>query len=150
VGGLGPTLTGALGATTSGTEVYLSATKLFLAPGLLVNATLRATEANQGGLLGFGGAQGQGLRVQPEISLACLLSRTLAVGVEARAKPDNLNRSALGSGALQEDDWFDVFVAWAPSKSVSVTAAWVDLGRIVPALQPRRQTGTYLSAQIAF
>jgi hypothetical protein len=41
-------------------------------------------------------------------------------------------------------------VAWAPNKSVSITAAWVDLGRVVPALQPRRQTGGYLSAQIAF
>jgi hypothetical protein len=150
VGALGPTLTGALGAKTSGTELYLSATKLFLAPGMLVNATLRATQANQGGLLGFGGAQGQGTRLQPEISLAYLVNRSLAVGIEARAKPDNLNRSALGDGALKEDDWFDVFVAWAPSKTVSVTAAWVDLGRIVPALQPRRQTGGYLSAQVAF
>jgi hypothetical protein len=150
VGDLKPTLTGALGAKTSGTEFYVSATKLFLAPGILVNATLRATEANQGGLLGFGGAQGQGVRVQPEISLAYLVQRTLAVGVEARAKPDNLNRSALGTGALQEDDWFDVFVAWAPSKTVSITAAWLDLGQIVPALQARRQTGAYLSAQFAF
>ena len=32
-GALGPTLTGALGAKTSGTEIYLSATKLFLATG---------------------------------------------------------------------------------------------------------------------
>ena len=150
VGALGPTLTGALGARTSGTEVYVSATKLFLAPGILVNATLRATQANQGGLLGFGGAQGQGVRVQPEISLAYLVNRQLAVGVEARAKPDNLNRSVLGTGALKEDDWVDVFMAWAPSKTLSITAAWVDLGRIVPALQPRRQTGGYLSAQIAY
>ena len=150
VGALGPTLTGPLGAKTSGTEVYFSATKLFLAPGILVNATLRATEANQGGLLGFGGAQGQGVKVQPEISLAYLVNRTLAVGIEARAKPDNLNDSVLGAGALKEDDWYDVFVAWAPSKTVSITAAWLDLGKIAPALQPRRQTGAYVSAQIAF
>lgn len=149
-GALGPTLTGALGAKVSGTEVYLSATKLFLASGILVNVTLRSTQANQGGLLGFGGAQGQGRKLQPEVSLAWLLNRHLALGLEARAKPDNLNQSALGAGALKEDDWFDVFVAWAPSKTVSITAAWVDLGRIVPALQPRRQTGAYLSAQFAF
>lgn len=149
-GALAPTLTGALGAKDSGTEVYLSATKLFLAPGVLVNLTLRATQANQGGLLGFGGAQGQGRRVQPEASVAYLVNRQLAVGVEARAKPDNLNRSVLGAGVLKEDDWFDVFVAWAPNKTVSVTAAWVDLGRIVPGLQTRRQTGAYLSVQAAF
>jgi hypothetical protein len=149
-GALGPTLTGALGARNSGTEFYLSATKLLLAPGLLLNATLRVTEANQGGLLGFGGSQGRGRQVQPEVSVAWLLNRHLAIGAEARAKPDNLNRSALGTGALKEDDWYDVFVAWAPSKTVSFTAAWVDLGKIVPALQPRRQTGAYLSAQVAF
>ena len=149
-GAFASTLTGSLGAKASGTEVYLSATKLLLAQGVLLNLTLRATKANQGGLLGFGGAQGNGSRLQPEFSLAYLVNRQLAIGAEARAKPDNLNRSVLGTGALKEDDWYDVFVAWGPNKTVSLTAAWVDLGRIVPALQPRRQTGGYLSAQIAF
>ena len=149
-GALEPTLTGALGAKKSGTEFYVSATKLFLAPGVLVNLTLRATQANQGGLLGFGGAQGSGRMLQPEVSVAYLLNRNLVVGLEARAKPDNLNKSVLGAGALKEDDWYDVFVAWAPSKHVSLTLAWVDLGRIVPALQPKRQTGAYLSAQVGF
>ena len=148
-GALGPTLFGALGARSSGTDVYVSATKLFLAHGLLVNLTLRATQANQNGLLGFGGAQGQGRRLQPELSLAKLLRRDLAVGLEYRAKPDNLDASVLGAGALKEDDWKDLFVAWAPNKHVSLTAAWVDLGRIAPALQPRRQQGTYLSVQFA-
>jgi hypothetical protein len=149
-GALGPTLFGPLGASDSGTDVYVSATKLFLAQGLLVNATLRATKANQTGLLGFGGAQGQGMRLQPEFSIAKLLARNLAIGAEYRAKPDNLNRSVLGEGALKEDDWLDLFVAWAPSKHLSLTAAYVDLGRIAPAVQPKRQTGAYLSAQIAF
>ena len=148
-GALAPTLTGALGARAGGTEFYLSATKLFLGSGVLANVTLRATQANQGGLLGFGGAQGQGRRVQPEGSLAWLLNRHLAVGVEARAKPDNLNHGVLGDGALKEDPWFDAFVAWAPNKTVSFTLAWVDLGHIVPALQPRRQGGAYLSVQLA-
>lgn len=148
-GALGPTLYGALGARRSGTDVYVSATKLFLAQGVLVNLTLRSTDANQNGLLGFGGAQGQGRRLQPELSIAKLLRRDLAVGVEFRAKPDNLNASVLGAGALKEDDWKDVFIAWTPNKHLSLTAAWVDLGRIAPAVQPRRQTGAYLSAQIA-
>lgn len=149
-GALGPTLFGPLGAKDSGTDVYVSATKLFLAQGLLVNGTLRATKANQGGLLGFGGALGNRYRLQPEVSVAKLLSKNLAIGAEYRAKPDNLNQSVLGAGALKEDDWFDLFVAWAPSKNFSITAAYVDLGRIAPAVQPRRQTGAYLSAQIAF
>lgn len=149
-GALAPTLTGALGARTRGTDVYLSATKLFLAQGVLVNGTLRATKANQGGLLGFGSEAHSGYRVQPELSVAWLLRRDLALGAEYRAKPDNLNDSALGSGALKEDDWADVFVAWAPNKHLSLTLAVADLGRIAPAVQPRRQRGAYLSAQFAY
>jgi hypothetical protein len=148
-GALAPTLFGPLGARASGTDAYVSATKLWLAQGLLVNLTLRATRANQNGLLGFGGARGGGGRLQPELSLARLLRRDLAVGVEYRAKPDHLDDSVLGTGALKEDDWKDVFIAWTPNKHVSLTAAWVDLGRIAPGVQPRRQTGGYLSAQLA-
>jgi hypothetical protein len=149
VGDLQPVLMGAIHAKGSGTDVYLSATKLFLAPGMLVNLTLRATQANQNGLLGFGQGMGGGTKVQPEVSLAKLLRRDLAVGVEYRAKPDNLNRTILGGGALKEDDWKDVFIAWAPNKHFSLTAAWVDLGHIAPAAQPKRQDGAYLSAQFA-
>ncbi len=149
-GALGPTLTGPLGAKDSGTDLYLSATKLFLAQGFLVSGTLRATKANQNGLLGFGGAAGSSYKFQPEVSVAYLLRRDLALGAEYRAKPDNLNESVLGSGALKEDDWSDLFLAWAPNKHLSITLAWVDLGHIAPAVQPRRQRGAYLSAQIGF
>ena len=146
-GGLAPTLA-SLGATRSGVELYFNATKLLLAQGLLVNATLRASKANQNGLLGFGGAAHSGHRVLPELSLAWLLHRSLAVGAEFRVKPGNLNPSALGAG-LKEDHWRDLFLAWAPSKQLSLTAAWVDLGAIVPAVNPKRQTGAYLSVQLA-
>ena len=149
-GALAPTLHGPLGAREADTELYLSATKLFLAPRILANLTLRATRANQGGLLGHGGARSDRRELLPELSLAWLVNRRLAVGVEARAKPDHLADSVLGAGALAEDDWFDAFVAYAPNKHLSITAAWVDLGRIAPAVQPRRQTGAYLSAQVAF
>jgi hypothetical protein len=147
-GGLAPTLR-ALGADTRGTDVYVSATKLLLARSVLLNGTLRATKANQNGLLGFGGSEHGGYRLMPEVSAALLLRRQLAIGVEYRAKPDNLNPSALGTG-LEEDDWADLFVAWAPSKHLSLTLAFVDLGKIVPEVVDRRQSGAYLSAQIAF
>jgi Protein of unknown function (DUF3034) len=149
-GALGPTLFGPLGAKDSGVDMYVSATKLFLAQSVLVNGTLRATKANQNGLLGFGGAQSDSYKLQPEVSVAVLLRKDVALGAEYRAKPDNLNRSVLGNGALKEDDWFDIFIAWAPSKHFSLTAAYVDLGKIVPALQPKRQNGAYLSAQVSF
>ena len=147
----------ALGAKRSGTDLYVSATKLLLAQGILVNGTLRATKANQGGLLGFGatlnGAD-NGYTLQPEISVAYLLSPQLAVGFEYRAMPDKLKRAGAGAGlgaGLEADNWKDIFVAWAPSKNVSLTLAYVDLGRIVPATTAaRKQTGVYLSAQINF
>ena len=63
-----------------------------------------------------------------QVALAVLVDRTLAIGIEARAKPDNLNQSVLGAGALKEDDWFDIFLAWAPTKHLALTLAWVDLG----------------------
>lgn len=147
-GDLAPTL-GALGASTRGTDLYVSATKLFLAQGLLVNGTLRATKANQNGLLGFGGSADSSYALQPEVSVAWLLRKNIAIGAEYRAKPDNLNPSVLGD-ALKEDDWLDVFVAWAPCKHVSLTFAYVDLGRIVPGIVTRRQSGAYASMQLAY
>lgn len=147
-GALEPTLR-SLGARTDGVDVYVSATKLFLAQGVLVSATLRATQANQNGLLGFGGAAQDRYRIEPEFSAAWLASRRLAFGAEYRRKPDNLNPSVLGAG-LAEDDWWDVFAAWAPCRNLSLTAAVVQLGRIVPAVATKRQDGGYLSAQLAF
>lgn len=138
-----------LGASTRGTDFYVSATKLFLKQGVLVNGTLRATEANQNGLLGFGANGSSGHAVMPEFSVAKLLSNNLAVGAEYRFMPDRLRRA--GGDGLAADDWKNVFVAWAPSKHLSVAAAYVDLGRIVPATtNGRDQTGFYVSAQLAF
>jgi hypothetical protein len=145
---LKPTLD-ALGARTHGVDVYVSATKLLLAQGILVNGTLRLTKANQNGLLGFGGTAHDSYRLQPEFSVAWLANRQLAFGAEYRAKPDNLNPSVLGAG-LKEDDWADLFAAWAPTKYVSLTVAYVQLGRIVPAVATKKQNGGYASLQVAF
>ena len=145
-----------LGTKTQGTDVYVSATKLLLDKGLLLNATLRSTNANQNGLLGFGAAApGKKSRsLQPEFSVAYLVNKNLAVGAEYRFKPNNLQSLGAAAGlgaALREDDWKDIFIAWAPSKNLSLTLAWVDLGRIVPGItNGRKQTGYYLSAQVAF
>ena len=145
-----------LGTKTNGTDVYASATKLLLDKSLLLNATLRSTNANQNGLLGFGAAApGKKSRsLQPEFSVAYLVNKNLAVGTEYRFKPNNLQSLGAAAGlgaALREDDWKDIFIAWAPSKNLSLTLAWVDLGRIVPGItNGRKQTGYYLSAQVAF
>ena len=131
----------AIGADSdSGTDVYVSATKLLLAKGLLLNGTVRFTRANQIGILGFGGDRHDGYRPHLEVSAAYLLGRTVAVGAEYRTKPDNLSIAG-------EDDWKDVFVAWAPNRHVSLTVAYVDLGNIVIR---DHQRGVYASLQVGF
>ncbi len=145
-----------LGTKTHGTDFYVSATKLLLAQSVLVNGTLRSTNANQNGLLGFGsGAPGRNSRSwEPEFSVALLLSKSWAVGAEYRFKPNNLEALGAAAGlgpALREQDWKDIFVAWAPNKNTSLTLAWVDLGQIVPGITGfRKQSGFYLSGQVAF
>ncbi len=126
-------------AHDKGTDYYLSATKLFLGQSLLLNGTLRYTKANQIGILGFGTATKDKYQVEAEGSAALLLRKDLALGVEFRQKPNNF--------ALKEDGWYDVFIAYAPVKNVSVTLAYVDLGNI--AIKDK-QRGAYLSLQVGF
>lgn len=122
-----------------GTDYYVSATKLFLAQSVLLNGTLRYTKANQTGILGFGTQAKDKYAAVFEGSAALLLRKDLALGVEFRQKPDNL--------PFKEDNWYDVFIAWAPTKNVSVTLAYADLGNIVI---KEKQKGTYLSVQVGF
>lgn len=130
-----------IGAKDSdGTDYYISATKLYLAQSLLVDATLRFTKANQIGILGFGGDKNNAYKPEFEGSLAYLLNRHWAVGAEYRQKPNNL-------GIAKEDDWYDVFVAWAPYKNVSLTLAWANLGNVVI---KDHQRGLYASVQVGF
>ncbi len=134
-------LLSAIGATSaSGTDVYVSATKLYLAQSVLLNATVRLTKANQFGILGFGGDRHDGYKPQFEGSVAYLLNRNLAVGAEYRSKPDNLN-------IAHENNAWDAFIAWAPAKHVSLTVAYVDLGNIVIR---DNQRGWYASLQVGF
>ena len=134
-------LLAAIGAKSdNGTDAYISATKLYLDKSLLLNATVRFTKANQFGILGFGGDQNDDYEAQFEASAAYLLSRNLAIGAEYRTKPNNL-------GIADEDDAWDVFVAWAPIKNVSLTVAYVDLGNIVIRDDQR---GVYASLQVGF
>ena len=132
-------LLGALGAgDDSGVEVYASATKLLLAQSLLLNGTLRYTDANQNGLLGFGGTED--MQVQPEVSAALMVSRRLVIGGEYRFKPDNL-------AFAREDDWADLFAAYAINEHATLTAAYADLGSIATF---EDQRGLYLSLQLGF
>lgn len=135
----GPVTLAVGAADDESTDITLSATKLFLEHSVLVSATARYTEANQNGLLGFGSAAGNGHTLQFEGSLAYQLSRRAVLGAEFRSKPDNLG--------LGEDDWFDLFAAYALTDNVTVTAAYADLGSIATF---EDQRGAFLSAQLAF
>lgn len=135
----------AVGATDdSGTDVYISAAKAWLDGPFhrtwLVNLTARATKANQLGLLGFGGDKDDDYSIQAEASVAMFINRKLAVGVEYRQKPDNL-------GFAREEDWYDAFVAYFPTKSLSIVGAYTDLQSIAGLDD---QDGFYLSLQGTF
>lgn len=146
-----PSLAKVLGARSdNGVDYYVSATKLFLGQSLLLNGTVRATKANQFGLLGFGGPDDRNYGAQFEASAAYLLRKNLAIGAEYRGKPNNIP-NAVAPGALRETDAYDIFLAWGVSKNATATLAYVDAGKIVPALtNDRDQRGAYLSLQLGF
>ena len=138
---------GALGLKRKGVDFYASATKIILSQSLLVNATLRLTKANQFGILGFGGLGRQEQKYKPQFegSAAMLLTRKLAIGGEFRTKSNRLE-GALGGTSFREENAWDAFIAYAPTRNVSVTFAYADLGQIALA----RQHGAYASVQIGF
>ena len=134
-------LLGALGATDDdGVDLYVAATKIFLDKNLLVGGTVRATRANQLGLLGFGGDQNDDYSLQFEGSVAYMVSKNIVVGADYRTKPDNL-------GFAEEQDAAAAYVAYFPTKNISITGAYVDMGDI--ALRGK-QNGAYLSMQLGF
>lgn len=128
----------------SGTDVYLSASKLLLAGlagrNLLLNGTLRSTRANQLGLVGFGGDKNDSSELMAEMSLGLFLNRHWLVGAEYRQKPDNLS-------FIAEDNWQTAFVGWFPNKKLSLVGAYVDLGEVASFPDQR---GWYLSLQGSF
>jgi hypothetical protein len=125
----------------SGSDVNLTASKLvlagFLGRNLLLNGNLRYTNANQLGLVGFGGDEAHAKSLQAEVSAGVLLNSEWIIGTEYRQKPNNLS-------ALTENDWRSYFIGWFPVKSVSLVAAYVDLGSLATF---DNQTGWYLSLQ---
>ena len=77
--------------------------------------------------------------------MAYLLARKLAIGAEYRSKPHNL-------GADQEDDAWTAFVAWAPTRNISLVAAYLNLGSILGPVTgvTKNQDGAYVSLQVGF
>lgn len=135
----------ALGAKRgSDFDFYVAATKVFLAGlagrNVVLNAVVRATRANQLGLLGFGGDRNDSYRPQFEGTAALFLTDQLLVGAEYRSKPDNLS-------VFREQDFSDAFVAFVPNKHIALTAAYAWLGNIA---DKRDERGWYVSVQLSF
>lgn len=133
----------ALGANSEkGIDFYLAATKVYLdvvmGRNLLINGTLRLTEANQLGLLGFGDKGQNNYKLVGEASIGLLVNHNLIIGLEYRQKPDHLD-------AVEEDDWMDIYVGWFPSKHFSILAAYANLGDIAGF---KEQDGLFLSMQL--
>lgn len=128
----------------SGIDIYLAASKVFFdniaGRNLLLNGTVRATKANQTGLLGFGSANDNSYQFVVEASAALLLNYNVAVGIEFKQKPDQLDFAT-------EQHWRDIFVAWFINKHVSVVTGYADLGNIAGFEQ---QQGYYLSVEGAW
>lgn len=132
-----PGLVRALGAEDNdGIDLYVTASKLFLAQSTLIGATLRYTRANQTGFLGFGPEAS----LQPEVSIGYLLSRKVVIGGEYKFKPNSL-------AFANESDWFDAFIAYAPNEHVTLTAAYGNLGDVATF---ENQQGVYLTLQVGF
>lgn len=152
-------------------EAYICATKVWLSYSTLLNVTARYTSANQTGLTGFGYGDKNHKEVRWEGSVAYLLTKNTAIGGEFQQHGDNqegkgvnvgdLNTGgalgtvidALGLDAINstltqhEDDWYDLFFAYAPNKNLSFTMAYAMLGNIT--LTPD-QHGFYFSLHATF
>ena len=110
---------------STGWDVYVAATKVFLGGfvghNALLDVTLTRSEANQLGVLGFGGSVGATWRAAGTV--AVWLADRVLLGGEYRAK-----RGALATPV--EGDAHDLFLAFAPSKHLSIVVAYVDLGPV--------------------
>lgn len=157
-----------LHVTRNAMSYYLSATKVWL-HGLfglttLADVNIQVTNANQQGLLGFGGVNGMGYKVLPAASVGVFLNRHVVLGGEYRDMPQNqliaasgtvvtppgnvpLHLGTVGDAVSKTSAWKDVYVAWFPYKQLSLTAAYVNLGTIAT---EKNQSGLYLSLTTSF
>lgn len=149
---------GAIGGK-SGTDVYAAATKVVTVggKGVVLNGILRATKANQMGILGFGGGTAAGGKtgysVNPELSAGVFLADNVILGGEYRAKPNNISSTVAGLG-IKEDDAYSLFMVYLVNKSMAITAAYVNLGQVgaskTVVAGAAKQDGLYLQMQANF
>lgn len=142
----------------SGTDIYVAASKFVTLGGkkVILDGTLRATKANQMGLLGFGGGtmkdDKNGYQAMFEASAGAFVADNVVLGAEVRTKPNNISKAAFG---IQEDAAWDIFMAYFVNKNMAITAAYANLGQIGPShaaisSMAKKQDGLYLQVQSNF
>lgn len=142
----------------SGTDWYLAATKFVTLGGkkVVLDGTLRATKANQMGVLGFGGGSLNGhnsYKLRPEVSAGVFVADNIVLGGEYRAKPNNIRNDA--TFGFKESAAWDIFMAYFVNKNMAITAAYANLGQVGPAqaqvpTMAKKQDGLYLQLQANF
>lgn len=146
-------------SSTSGTDFYAAATKVVTigGKGVVLNGVLRATKANQMGILGFGGGTAAGGKtgysMKPELSAGVFLADNVILGGEYRAKPNNISSTAAGLG-IKEEGAYTLFMAYIPNKNMTITAAYANLGQVGASSAvvggAAKQDGMYLQLQTNF
>jgi hypothetical protein len=152
---LDSTVVPAVKNSKSGTDVYIAATKVVNIAGtnVLLNGVIRASKANQLGALGFGGGNAAGAKTgysyKPEVSAEVFASDNVLIGAEYRAEP--ANGVTATDGVLHQNAAYDLNIVYIASKNLALTAAYVNLGQVAPAIAgSNRQAGMYLQAQVTF
>jgi hypothetical protein len=153
---LADTLNTALGVSKSSTDLYGAASKIVNIGGktVLLNGVLRATKANQLGLLGFGGGTTVGAKtgysVVPELSVEVFAAENVIVGAEYRAQPTNGVAGALDT-YLHQNAAYDLHIVYVANKNFTLTAAYTNLGQVAPVLNgTNKQNGMLLQGQVNF
>ena len=144
-----------LGINKSSTDVYAAASKIVNIGGknVLLNGVLRATKADQMGLLGFGGGTTAGAKtsysIVPELSAEIFVADNVILGAEYRAQPSN--GVAGTDGVLHQNAAYDLNIVYVASKNFTLTAAYANLGQVAPGVtNTGKQNGMLLQGQVNF
>ncbi len=149
-------LSPALGVNNSSTDLYGAASKIVNIGGknVLLNGVLRATKADELGLLGFGGGSTpgapSGYKIVPEVSAEVFAAANVVVGAEYRKMP-NFSVAGATDGILHPNSAYDFHVVYVANKTFTLTAAYANLGEVAPAVNgTNRQNGLFLQGQVNF
>lgn len=144
-----------LGVNNSSTDVYAAASKIVnMGKTVLLNGVIRATKADELGLLGFGGGSTagapSGYKLVPEVSAEVFAASNVVVGAEYRKMP-NFAVAGVTDGILHPNSAYDFHVVYVANKTFTLTAAYANLGEVAPGVNgTNRQNGLFLQGQVNF